>query len=178
MTKTTKTKLTGQGQPQPTKRPRGRPRKYGKRQNFNFRITDEIRQRVLESAKASGRSLSEEIEHCVEESFRWQTIFGDREKFQARMAEIDRMTEAATQYRAGYGKISTPDGPVYFQPGTHNIPQSRFIDEAAAAAPPPLPPELPPAIREAVRAEVRSAVMGLLEEVGLLARGKKPGEAA
>jgi TraY domain len=41
---------------------RGRPRKYGKRLSFNFRITPELRAKLLESAAKSGRSLSEEIE--------------------------------------------------------------------------------------------------------------------
>jgi hypothetical protein len=52
--------------PAPPKRPRGRPPKYagqGKRQNFSFRITPALRQRLIESVKQSGRSLSEEIEH-------------------------------------------------------------------------------------------------------------------
>jgi|SRR5262245_10426327 hypothetical protein len=47
------------------KRGRGRPPKYagqGKRQNFTFRITPALRQRLIATVQVSGRSLSEEIE--------------------------------------------------------------------------------------------------------------------
>jgi hypothetical protein len=47
------------------KRGPGRPRVYGKRQNFNFRITDDTKARLIENAARNGRSLSEEIEHCL-----------------------------------------------------------------------------------------------------------------
>ena len=44
---------------------RGRPRVYGKRQNFSFRITAETKHRVIDSALRNGRSLSEEIEFRI-----------------------------------------------------------------------------------------------------------------
>jgi hypothetical protein len=67
------------------KRPRGRPPKFAgvKRQNFNFRIIPATRQQVLDSAAASGRSLSEEIEHRIGQSFEYDTARADIDKARA-----------------------------------------------------------------------------------------------
>jgi hypothetical protein len=45
---------------------RGRPPVYGKRRpTFSFRITEETKQRLIESAMQAGRSISEEIEFRI-----------------------------------------------------------------------------------------------------------------
>jgi hypothetical protein len=68
----------------PAPPPRRAPRPvYGKRPIFRFRITAATRQRLIESVKLSGRSLSEEIEHRIEQSFR-------RDDEQDRLACIER----------------------------------------------------------------------------------------
>ena len=147
----------------PPKR-RGRPPKYGQRQNFSFRITDEMRQRLIDTVKRSGRSLSEEIEHRVELSYLCEIILGDLEQFKAR-------TIAVEAHQQGYGKIWGVDGPTYLEPGTHNLPKSgEFVSAAEAAAP---LPALPPAIRE----EIRGLIKDVLEEAGL-ARKKSDSAAA
>ena len=54
------------------KRGRGRPPKApekGKRQNYTFRLHDSTRERLLATADAANRTLSEEIEYRVEKSF-------------------------------------------------------------------------------------------------------------
>ena len=59
------------------KRTRGRPalpKAERKRGIFTFRATDALRQRVADSAKQSGRSISEELEYRVEESYRREDI--------------------------------------------------------------------------------------------------------
>ena len=58
-------------------RKRGRPAKFAgvKRQNFSFRITEEMRQRVIEAATESGRSLSEEIEFRLNRDLHWEEMF-------------------------------------------------------------------------------------------------------
>src|SRR4051812_7138361 len=51
---------------------RGRPPKYageGKRQNFSFRIRSSVRNQLIGAVAESGRSLSEEIEYRLEQSF-------------------------------------------------------------------------------------------------------------
>src|SRR5262245_54052699 len=78
--------MTDQEQP-PTKRGRGRPRVYGKRQTFNFRITEEMRQRVVDSALKNGRSLSEEIEALINQALHWQSTKQDIDEMRARAAK-------------------------------------------------------------------------------------------
>lgn len=51
----------------------GRPPKApekGRRQNYTFRMSDQTRDSVIEAASKSGRSMSEELEWRIEESFR------------------------------------------------------------------------------------------------------------
>jgi hypothetical protein len=51
----------------------GRPPKApekGRRQNYTFRLSDQVRDQLIDVASESGRSLSEEIEWRIEESFR------------------------------------------------------------------------------------------------------------
>ena len=69
---------------QEPKRGRGRPRVYGKRQNFNFRLTDQIRQRLIDSALQNGRSLSEEVEWRLNRDFGWESTQRDIEEMSRR----------------------------------------------------------------------------------------------
>jgi len=66
------------------KRGRGRPRVYGKRQNFAFRVTEETRQRLIESATQAGRSLSEEIEFRINRDLGWEATKNDIEEMKRR----------------------------------------------------------------------------------------------
>jgi hypothetical protein len=55
----------------------GRPPKApekGRRQNYTFRLSDQTRDQVIEAASQSGRSMSEELEWRIEESFRERQI--------------------------------------------------------------------------------------------------------
>jgi len=155
------------------KRRRGgqpKPASERKRNNLTFRARDQLKADLEKAAAASNRSVSEEIEWRLGQAFQWEKVLGDIEAFKARIAEVQRQTEAAERYRAGWGKIIDPvTGVHWFEPGTHNIPQSGFFDTNA----PPPAPTLPPILAEAVRVEVQSAVKDLLEEAGLL-RKKKP----
>jgi hypothetical protein len=76
--------MTDQDQPKPK---RGRPPKYaGPRQNFNFRITPQTRERVIAAAKESGRSLSEEIEFRVNRDLSWEQSIADIKRLHAEAA--------------------------------------------------------------------------------------------
>jgi hypothetical protein len=44
--------------------------------NFTFRSRGQMRERLQEAATVSGRSISEEIEHRLEDSFRNEEIYG------------------------------------------------------------------------------------------------------
>src|SRR5215472_8749222 len=78
-------------QDQPPKRLRGRPPKYageGKRQNFSFRITPDMRERLIAAVKQSGRSLSEEVEFRLNRDLNWEQTKGDIHKMFAEAAAI------------------------------------------------------------------------------------------
>src|SRR5262249_36227282 len=124
-----------------------------KRRHFTFRLRDQLSVALEREAAANTRSVSEEIEHRLERSFLIDTIIGDIEQFR-------RQSMSAAAQQTGAGKIWEPAGPRYFAPGTHNIPQSGFVTEAEAAAPPG--PALPPTVDEAIRIAVRDAVAELL----------------
>ena len=164
-------------EPRPKRRRGGQPKPAAerKRNNLTFRARDQLKADLEKAAAASNRSVSEEIEFRLSQAFQWEKVLGDLESFKARMGEMQRQTEAAERYRAGWGKmydLTVPGGVRWFEPGTHNIPQSGFEDPNA---PPPV--TLPPVMREAVRVEVQTAVREILEEAGLL-RKKKSGSAA
>jgi hypothetical protein len=73
-------------QQKPTQRGRGRPPKYGKRRNFNFRLSEEVRQHLIESAARTGRSLSEELEFRVSRDIGWEATKNDIEEMKRRAA--------------------------------------------------------------------------------------------
>jgi hypothetical protein len=142
-----------------------------KRNNVTIRVRDQLKADLQAAAAAAHRSLSEEIEFRLQQWSEYQRILGELETFKARMIEMQRQTETAERYRAGYGKIydpSVPAGVHWFAPGMHNIPQSGFEDPNA----PPPPLALPPALAEAVRVEVQTAVKDILAEAGLLRKKK------
>ena len=67
------------GKPLTPKKRIGRPPKagVGKRGQFNTRLSNDLKQKLEAEAKDSGRSLSEEIETRLENSFRgWDAIAG------------------------------------------------------------------------------------------------------
>jgi hypothetical protein len=75
---------------------RGRPTKYADqpRSAINFRISNKTRERLVEAAKQSGRSLSAEIEHCIEYALLAQKTIGDVEQYR-------RMSMKAIDAQAG-----------------------------------------------------------------------------
>jgi hypothetical protein len=148
-----------------------------KTDSLTFRTRPSMKADLEKAAFAANRSVSEQIEYLLGRAFEWERVLGDLESFKARMREMQRQTEAAERYRAGWGKIydpTVPGGVRLFEPGTHNIPQSGFEDPNA----PPPSVTLPPVMREAVRSEVQSAVREILEEAGLLRKKKSGGAAA
>ena len=55
----------------------GRPRKFGERVPLGLRVTTETKKRLNEAAKASGRSLSQEAEFRLEQTFKAQNAVFD-----------------------------------------------------------------------------------------------------
>jgi hypothetical protein len=98
-----------------SKKARGRPPKApekGKRQNYTFRLHDETRERLMRAAEAANRTLSEEIEWRVEQSFKWEEAFGEArsiiDKATAAAAETDRAREVVERQRALGGGFFDP----------------------------------------------------------------------
>ena len=78
-------------EPEQPKSRRGRPPKYageGKRQNFNFRITPKLRERLIAAVTQSGRSISEEIEFRLDRDLNWEETKSDIHKMLAEAAAI------------------------------------------------------------------------------------------
>jgi hypothetical protein len=152
-----------------------------KTDSLTFRTRPSMTADIEKAAAAANRSVSEQIEYWLGRAIEWERVLGDLEAFKAHLAnsrerladEERRIVEMNLQHK-GWDKMYTRDGPVWFGPGTHNIPQSGFVDSNA----PPPAPSLPPLLATAVRAEVQSAVREMLEEAGLLSPKKKAGGTA
>jgi hypothetical protein len=56
------------------KQPRGRPRLYGPRPNFTFRIQREVKERLAKMAERDRRSLSEQAEHAINIYFQFEEM--------------------------------------------------------------------------------------------------------
>ena len=110
-----------------------KPAAQRKRNNMTFRARDQLKADLEKAAEASSRSVSEEIEFRLGQAFQWERVLGDLQSYKARLADMERQTVAASMHRKGYGKLYTPDGPVWFEPGMHNIPQGEFIPDEPVA---------------------------------------------
>jgi hypothetical protein len=149
-----------------------KPAAQRKRNNMTFRARDQLKADLEKAAEASNRSVSEEIEFRLGQAFQWERVLGDLQSFKARLADMERQTVAASMHRKGYGKLYTPDGPVWFEPGMHNIPQSGFIPDEPVA-----PPDIRAALIESLKEaplDLRAVVREVLKEAGLLEQKKKP----
>jgi Arc-like DNA binding domain len=136
---------------------RGRPPlKAGeaKRASFNTRLRNALKERLEESARAAGRSLSEEIESRLERSFdRTESLGGQEyEALFQMMAAAARVIEA----RLGNSPFAHPEASAVARNAwrqiIHNltfnplqaeivIDQIRIIDEMTSLKPPPFPSE-------------------------------------
>jgi hypothetical protein len=160
----------------------------GKRNNLTFRVDDQLKSDLERAAAASQRSVSGQIEYWLRRAPEWERAINDVEAFRAhlanskeRLAEEERQIVEMSLQRQGWAKLHTRYGSDWFAPGTHNIPQSGFVDPNAPPTP-TLPPVLAEAVRaevqSAVRAEVQSVVREILQEAGLLSQTKKSGGTA
>ena len=107
-------------------------RRAGRNPVIAVRVPAPLHQRIVESAKTSGRSMSEEMAALLERGFEWQDAFGDRMKMlDAAKIEIDRMvTEILKPRCAGaVGRRCTARRTGFRQ---EHAPQSGFVDPEAA----------------------------------------------
>lgn len=92
------------------KRKRGRPRVYGTRANFSFRITEETKKRLIDSALKAGRSLSEEVELRINRDFGWEDTKSNIEKMYAEAAATRDAAHVAAIRAAGLAILRDIDG--------------------------------------------------------------------
>lgn len=125
-----------------TARPIGR---VGRNPVIAVRVPAPLHQRIVESAKTSGRSMSEEMAALLAHGFEWQDAFGDRMKMlDAAKVEIGRMVSGnleAELRRQGWRPLH---GSPYWMPpgvapqegftGPETAPQDDFVDVEAKAA--------------------------------------------
>ena len=71
---------------------RGRPPKFGPRRNFNFRLSEKLHERLIDSAEKGGRSLSEELEMRITRDFSWEDSKADIDRMSAEMAAAYKET--------------------------------------------------------------------------------------
>ena len=103
--------MTKREQSEP-KRKRGRPPKFAgvKRQNFSFRVTEEMRQRLIEEAKTTGRSLSEEIEFDLTSYYSWKATKRDIDKMLAEAAAARDAARVQAIREAGFQILRDVEG--------------------------------------------------------------------
>jgi hypothetical protein len=141
--------------PKETKR-KGRPPKYageGKRQNFSFRIRDKTRERLIATVAETGRSLSEEIEYRIDQSFQWEDAFGDVRAYrETKMAEVKAIMDREREMsEARLARQKALGG-------------AQFLDEEAAKRP-PSSHVIADDTLEFIRAEVAKIVRAELTEI-------------
>jgi hypothetical protein len=68
----------------------------GKRYPLNMRTTREMRERLEASARASGRSLAQEVEIRLEQSFRVDDVRREIKEFAAREADYQKRINQLT----------------------------------------------------------------------------------
>ena|SRR5215471_21462554 len=126
---------------------RGRPRTPAKRA-FNFRIRDDLRQRLTESAEKAGRSLTQEAEFRLDRDFGWEATKGDIDQMRARAAAWEDASRIKAIRAAGLTILREIDG----RPTRAVVELERLLAEADGIArgllgtgfvddkaPPPLP---------------------------------------
>jgi hypothetical protein len=162
---------------------RGRPRMpTNTKRAFNFRIRDDLRQRLTESAERAGRSLTEETEFRLNRDFAWEAAKGDIEQMVREAAKELEASRIKAIRAAGLTILREIDG----KPTRAVVELERLLAEADGIArgmfgsgwvddkaPPPLPtrsmsPEEVARLEEKLeelRRELRAATSGKSDKV-------------
>jgi hypothetical protein len=135
---------------QKLKKRRGRPPKFGPRRNFNFRLSEQLHERLIVSAENAGRSLSEELEMRITRDFSWEDSKGDIDRMRAEMAAAHKETNVEVMRLAALQILREIEGKprrviidfetmLATRDGIARGLRSGFIDDSA---PPPTPQPL------------------------------------
>jgi hypothetical protein len=111
----------------------GRPagRKAPHRPVLSARVPEEFYEEITRSARAAGRTLSEELVWRGRQAFEWEKARGTIQKWteESRQA-LERGFEAALQEK-GYLPIATDQGRIWLEPGMDTSRMSISVDAAA-----------------------------------------------
>jgi hypothetical protein len=116
------------------KKARGRPRgrKAPHRPVLSVRVPEELYEKVQVSARASGRTFSEESVWSIQQRYEWESAFEatramlaeTRRQCASMLAETRRAADASlkvpleqTLRERGYTKVAAIEGVVWFEPG-------------------------------------------------------------
>jgi hypothetical protein len=114
-----------QGMTAATKR-MGRPTKparKGRRYQIGVIVTGETKAVIDAAAKASGRTISREVEHLIERALGFEHMF---ESMRTTLAQIESGSITSALRRKGYTPVRTPHGEAWLPP-TYPIEKSGFI---------------------------------------------------
>jgi predicted transcriptional regulator len=108
----------------------GRPMKKAargeKRASLGLKVRIEVKKRIDEAAKASGRTQSQEAEALIEQALAPYFML---EKMHATLNDIERGNIEAVFRKLGYIPLRTPHGTGWLPPGHPGL-RSGFIDPA------------------------------------------------
>jgi hypothetical protein len=91
----------------------GRPMKKareGRRYQIGVIVTGATKKIITDAAKASGRTISREVEILIEKALQYDRMFAD---MRMNAEEIAKQSEEAALRRRGYEPVLTPDGVIY-----------------------------------------------------------------
>jgi hypothetical protein len=95
----------------PKKRGPGRPRRYAPgRQNLAFRVTPELREKLIKAVQLSGRSLSEEVEFRLERSAEIDRLYAEAKAYAAAAREELEVKKILAYRAAGLGILREVTG--------------------------------------------------------------------
>jgi hypothetical protein len=102
----------------------GRPIKEahkGKRYQIGVIVTGDVKAIVAKRAKASGRTISREVEMMIERLLQYEQGF---DQMKTNLEELRRITVDGEFRRQGYLPVATEHGNIWFPPG---LPPEKFF---------------------------------------------------
>jgi hypothetical protein len=100
-----------------------KPARKGRRYQIGVIVTGATKAVIDAAAKASGRTISREVEHLVEKALQYDRVL---EAMNRSLADIANGNVDAAHRRAGYRWVHSNYGKVWFPPG-YPIEKSGFI---------------------------------------------------
>ena len=134
----------------------------GKLVHMSFRVNEDIRKRLENAASKSGRSLTQEVERRLEQSFVWEDAFGDVSELRAQVKEkLDQTLYASVREALREAGIRL----VRAYPGEHVV---QLRADTLFSGAPDIPGGFVDVAREALEAD-RKRTAAMLEDAEAVA---------